>query len=254
LHPDSLLVLNDGQDYELTIEGNGLTETFCLFFARGLVESAIRVRLSDDDKLLDGTSNRAPFGFYELPFSSFGRVGSGWRHLASLHDRVGAPCLDWGFDALAALIADEFVGDKRRQYSLSAAKKSTRMEIVRRVLLARQAIEAELAHGWALAELGRVAGMAPHHLQRCFTQAVGESPRAYIARRRFERAYEMLCSRQYSVTDACFAVGFQSLGSFSRGFHARFGLTPSTLPSARQHKFASWDKPPGRTKSTMTQW
>jgi len=44
----------------------------------------------------------------------------------------------------------------------------------------------------------------------------GETPHRYLQRRRVERAMFLLRSTDRSVTDVCFDVGFNSLGTFSR--------------------------------------
>ncbi|MFW6091026.1 MAG: helix-turn-helix transcriptional regulator, partial [Actinomycetota bacterium] len=59
----------------------------------------------------------------------------------------------------------------------------------------------------------------------------GEPPHRYLQRRRVERAMFMLRETDRSVTDICFAVGFTSLGTFSRTFHAIVGQSPSAYRS-----------------------
>ncbi|MEV0475771.1 helix-turn-helix transcriptional regulator [Streptomyces prunicolor] len=71
------------------------------------------------------------------------------------------------------------------------------------------------------------AGYSRYHFIRAFKEAYGETPGQYLTHRRIERAEEMLRSADLSVTEICHLVGFSSLGSFSAGFKARTGLTPS---------------------------
>jgi transcriptional regulator GlxA family with amidase domain len=52
-------------------------------------------------------------------------------------------------------------------------------------------------------------------IDRDFAAAYGETPRAYLARRRIERATDLLRVANLSVTEICFLVGLESLGSFS---------------------------------------
>jgi AraC-like DNA-binding protein len=69
--------------------------------------------------------------------------------------------------------------------------------------------------------------MAPHHFHRSFRRTYGETPRAWLSRRRMERALALLRSTKRSITDICFAVGYSSTTSFSTAFVARFGVQPS---------------------------
>ncbi|PYV65769.1 MAG: hypothetical protein DMG97_31370 [Acidobacteria bacterium] len=45
---------------------------------------------------------------------------------------------------------------------------------------------------------------------------------------RMDRARQMLASER-TVTDVCFEIGYESLGSFSTKFRAQFGLSPKTF-------------------------
>ena len=66
-------------------------------------------------------------------------------------------------------------------------------------------------------------------LQRLFTATYGQSPAAYVAERRIERAQDLLRSTNLTVTEVCFAVGYSSLGSFSTRFRQIVGETPSAF-------------------------
>jgi transcriptional regulator GlxA family with amidase domain len=59
-----------------------------------------------------------------------------------------------------------------------------------------------------------------------FKQAFDQTPHQYLMRRRIEQAKVLLTASELSVTEVCFAVGFQSLGSFSALFHRSVGQPP----------------------------
>lgn len=69
--------------------------------------------------------------------------------------------------------------------------------------------------------------MSAGHLSREFRRAFGESPYSYLMTRRIERAMALLRRGDLSVTDVCFAVGCQSLGTFSTRFTELVGVPPS---------------------------
>jgi transcriptional regulator GlxA family with amidase domain len=75
--------------------------------------------------------------------------------------------------------------------------------------------------------LARGANMSAGHLSREFKRAYGESPYQYLMTRRIERAMALLRRGDLSVTDVCFAVGCQSLGTFSTRFTELVGIPPS---------------------------
>jgi AraC-like DNA-binding protein len=75
--------------------------------------------------------------------------------------------------------------------------------------------------------LARVALMSSTHFTREFRATFGETPHRYLQRRRIERAMALLRTTSATVTEVAIRVGFESLGTFSRTFHAVVGLSPT---------------------------
>lgn len=95
-------------------------------------------------------------------------------------------------------------------------------------------MDREYAYPLDVAEVARAALMSPGHFSRQFRATYGETPYAYLAARRIERAKALLRRHDLSVTEVCMAVGFSSLGSFSARFTQLVGETP-TAYRARDH-------------------
>lgn len=94
------------------------------------------------------------------------------------------------------------------------------------MLRARDRMDRTYADPLDIAALASVAGCSEAHFIRTFRAVFGETPHRYLQRRRVERAMALLRTGT-SVTDACFEVGFNSLGTFSRTFAAIVGVSPS---------------------------
>lgn len=92
----------------------------------------------------------------------------------------------------------------------------------------RDRIDREYAQPLDVEALARGAHMSAGHLSREFRKAYGESPYGYVMTRRIERAMALLRRGDLSVTEVCFAVGCQSLGTFSTRFTELVGMPPST--------------------------
>ncbi|MEU1666035.1 helix-turn-helix transcriptional regulator [Streptomyces sparsogenes] len=91
----------------------------------------------------------------------------------------------------------------------------------------RDRIDREYAQPLDVEALARGANMSAGHLSRQFRAAYGESPYGYLMTRRIERAMALLRRGDLSVTEVCFAVGCQSLGTFSTRFTELVGVPPS---------------------------
>jgi AraC-like DNA-binding protein len=92
---------------------------------------------------------------------------------------------------------------------------------------ARERIDRDFAAPLDLDALARDAGYSKFHFTRLFARAYGETPRAYVTKRRIERAKDLLRTANLRVTEVCFLVGFESVGSFSSRFRELVGRSPS---------------------------
>ncbi|GAA1377867.1 helix-turn-helix transcriptional regulator [Streptomyces beijiangensis] len=105
-----------------------------------------------------------------------------------------------------------------------AAQRLRDLALLRRV---RDRIDREYAQPLDVEALARGVHMSSGHLSREFRVAYGESPYGYLMTRRIERAMALLRRGDQSVTEICFAVGCQSLGTFSTRFTELVGVPPS---------------------------
>jgi AraC family transcriptional regulator len=230
IRPDTLLLLPDGDEYSLTIDSAEPSRGFCAVFRRGLVEECWRAAVSKQETLLD-----APYDIRPLPFrrrleSRTGALGRAVDALAAAVVANASPdTLGWLFESLGERAADSVSEERRESCRPTATRPATRLEIHRRLGLARQAIEDDLATPWTLVTMARAAMMAPHHFHRCFRMVFGETPRGWLSRRRAERAMALLRTTSRSVTEICLTVGCESASSFSSSFAARYGMPPSRV-------------------------
>ncbi|HMR48334.1 MAG TPA: helix-turn-helix transcriptional regulator [Arachnia sp.] len=103
----------------------------------------------------------------------------------------------------------------------------TDLETLALLRRARDRIDREYAKPLDVESLARGVHMSAGHFSRQFRRAYGESPYQYLMTRRIERAMALLRRGDLSVTDVCFAVGCQSLGTFSTRFTELVGVPPS---------------------------
>jgi AraC-like DNA-binding protein len=78
-----------------------------------------------------------------------------------------------------------------------------------------------------VSDISAQANLSPYHFLRVYKQTFHETPHEFLTRLRIERAKTLLAKGSHNVTEACFEVGFSSLGSFSTLFAHRVGLSPS---------------------------
>ena len=114
--------------------------------------------------------------------------------------------------------------------------------VERAILHMRQHIDEPLD----LDGIARIAAVSKFHFVRVFDQVTGITPHYFLACLRMQRAKEILLKSDTSITDVCLAVGYASLGTFSRTFSELVGVSPQefrALPrrlSAKQFATAIW--------------
>ena len=94
------------------------------------------------------------------------------------------------------------------------------------VIATRNFIDNNFEKDLKLDFLSHVRFTSKFHLQRLFKRYYGLTPRQYLMDKRIEKAKEYL-AEGLNVTETCFAVGFESLGSFSKLFKTKTGKSPS---------------------------
>lgn len=119
------------------------------------------------------------------------------------------------------------------------------------MLRARDAMDRAFAQPLDVPALARVAHVSPAHFSRQFRTTFGESPHAYLRRRRVERAMELLRETTRPVTEICFDVGFSSLGTFSRTFREIVGAPPSRYRARVSRRDAAARAPTCMTMAWM---
>jgi AraC-like DNA-binding protein len=91
-----------------------------------------------------------------------------------------------------------------------------------------------------LADAAREAGLSPFYFSRLFAQAFDETPHELVTRLRIERAKRLLLADNESVTEICFDVGYESLGSFSTRFSTLTGLSPAAFRREARRLWGGW--------------
>jgi AraC-like DNA-binding protein len=104
---------------------------------------------------------------------------------------------------------------------------TTFVPAARHLLRAKDLADARYSEPLGVDDMARAAGLSRAHFSREFRAAFGESPHTYLLTRRMERAAALLRTTDRSVTDICFSVGLQSIGSFTTSFKRTYGVTPT---------------------------
>lgn len=110
-------------------------------------------------------------------------------------------------------------------------------DLIRRLLNARNMMDNRFDLPLTIECLSDEAYFSPYHFLRQFRKMFNETPHHYLTRRRLEQAKYLLSRSSKSVTEICYEVGFESLGSFSALFQKYSGFPPSSYRIRSYHFF-----------------
>jgi AraC-like DNA-binding protein len=78
-------------------------------------------------------------------------------------------------------------------------------------------------------QLAQLTHLSPYHFIRVFRQVTGLPPCDFRTALRLQEAKRLLLTTALDVTDVCYAVGYQSVGTFTTRFTQLVGLSPGRL-------------------------
>jgi AraC-like DNA-binding protein len=106
-------------------------------------------------------------------------------------------------------------------------------ELLRRLLRAKDRMDASSHEAWPVRRLARVSGVSEAHFARSFKQAFGIPPHRYLLTRRIERATALLRDTDLPITEIAFQAGWESLGTFGRTVRDVTGESPGAIRARR---------------------
>ena len=92
---------------------------------------------------------------------------------------------------------------------------------------AMAAIHSQPGKDWSVPRLAADVVMSPSRFAARFSESVGDSPMAYLAKWRMNLARRELATTRRSIDQIAAAVGYESLAAFSRAFKKHVGLSPA---------------------------
>ena len=127
---------------------------------------------------------------------------------------------------------------------MSGGPTSQDPKLLRRLLRAKDRIDAAPHEAWPVPRLARVSGVSEAHFARSFKAAFGVPPHRYLLTRRVERATALLRDTDLSVTEIAFDAGWESLGTFGRTFRDVTGESPGTIRARERQAARELDRVP----------
>lgn len=124
-----------------------------------------------------------------------------------------------------------------------AADEYPKVYLYRRIVHAKLFIDGRYASAIDLDNIADEARFSKFHFIRLFRRIYGLTPHQYLIHVRIEKAMQLLQSGM-PVSDTCFAVGCESLSSFSSLFKRIAGISPTDFTVYHQKMKALVEQKP----------
>jgi AraC-like DNA-binding protein len=227
---NSYLILNDGTMYESYIQSENKVESFTVNFTNEFTEDVFNALSNRDSFLLDypEIKERQPVNFFEKLYPHNPSI---LNLLNGIRNIIHKPNYDHEMlNEKMHLLLDTLFHVQFKTYkeadSFKAVKKSTRLELYRRLNIAKDFIYSNYYSNVTLGELSKASCLSPHHLLRKFKLHFGLTPHQYLTCRRIEKAKNLLEKTGLSISEVCFSIGFEDLSSFGELFKKYYSLSP----------------------------
>jgi AraC-like DNA-binding protein len=227
--------INRGSTLAVKATGNECAPTMLFFNSRlpDLIQHSLNY---GHELLLDEPFNNLPYDFSYLERihaqTDLSNVIQTLLELGSSCSSFAALKADMMIRALLEDLLKQNQEAYRQSQNIQAVKASTRLEIFKRISLARDWMEQHYQTALSLDAIAAVANMNSQHFLRMFRQVYLITPHQYLIELKLTKARHLLETTQTPINDVCRAIGFESVFSFSVLFKNRFGLAPSHFRKA----------------------
>ena len=224
LRPGQILLVNAGDEYSSLIDTP--TESLSVFFCESELHSAVRSMSASNESLLDAPDNVRPVPeVARVAIQNTPEFQKSLRAAIAAIDRCDNIAMRESVRTLLPVALADHWGVAPPHSLAGIRRRSTRDELISRVLRARTLIDDSPGQNLDLGALAHEACLSRFHFLRVFTELVGETPIAYARRRRLDDGQQRM-RRGERPEAAAQLAGYKSVRNFSRAFRNTFGCAP----------------------------
>lgn len=231
IHPDSFLILNKGTQYASSVASNDPARSFSINFDQKFLDDFKNCWMHKHENLLSQPDliQKQEKEFNETIYPFKGDIRYNIFHLKHHLDNHTQDELlinEYLHHCLInyyRIYNDEIFKKAER---LSFLNNSTRVEILRRLNLAKEYLYSYYNKNISLEELAAHACLSVNHLLRTFKQAFNVTPHQFLVQLRLQRAQLLLKNTSYPINEVVSMVGFECPSSFIRLFRTHYKVTP----------------------------
>lgn len=221
------LIVNNGQEVD-NLESNA--KALSIFVDQSLIDNVLQDTISSHHNLLENPCHRAndSVSFFENVYPKNDLLGQYldlfynefiYHQNFEIHEEV--------YYSIAANLISAQLDVLGKIERIDRVKFSTRCELYKRVLIAKEYIEANTQTEFNLDILSRACFLSKFHLIRIFKTVFGTTPYHYYLRLKVDQSKQFLQDLNLPIADAARLAGFADSIAYSKRFKASIGLSPA---------------------------
>ena len=231
--PGKYLFINKAQPYSSWIDEDGV-RSFSINFPAPLVEDVLKSLKNIEPGVIDLHLSEHGY-FFEQLFPTNDCIE---KLLMQLKNKLETEEYDdrWVVRYLRRLISlvilSQYDEVKEIASRLRFSRKSTQLEIIKRLYITKDYIQSNPGEMIRLKKLAGMAFMSEGHFLRLFKKAFKKTPHQYIMEVRLNYAYNLIQSQNHIISEVVEKAGYVDASSFSRQFKSFFGRSPSKIAAS----------------------
>ncbi|MEW7289606.1 helix-turn-helix transcriptional regulator [Aquimarina sp. 2304DJ70-9] len=134
-------------------------------------------------------------------------------------------------EVLQAIYQDQFRA-YRMADQIVATKASTKIEVLKRLLVAYEYIHDNAERKITIEDLSQAAALSEYHLYNSFKKVFGKTPHQYAISLKMRKAKDYIDIGHINISEIADILDFPDLASFSKLFKKTYGCSPANYRAA----------------------
>ncbi|MBD1365773.1 helix-turn-helix transcriptional regulator [Mucilaginibacter sp. ZT4R22] len=236
VRPAKFLIMNNNQAYSSRIDSGEPVRSLSVFFKEEFASAVFRDLLYQEESQLDD-----PFMISRINPEFFQTLNDIDNELQlKLNDLISS-LNSYGYNnsmvdehlvfILNHLIRTQVSGINHAN-NINAVKQHTRLEIYKRLCVAKDVIESYYMEQPGLDAISSMCCLSIPQLIRQFKSVFNTTPHQYMIQVRLKRAVELLNNTNKPIHEITWRCGFENVSAFCRAFKLQYGIQPARYRSA----------------------
>lgn len=229
IRPGQFLILNNEQNYSCKIDTMDKVRGLSVFFQKDFAAQVFQDTLKSEVELLDNPfykNNEQPEFFQTLndidPELQLQLVGL----ISGLENNGYDDGAEEQLFFLLSYLIKTLKSDTEKIAGVSAIKPSSKIEIYKRLCIAKDFLHSTFMEKPDLKLLASIACLSVPQLIRQFKSVFKVTPHQYLIQIKLKQAVDLLKNTDKPIHEITWACGFENVSAFCRAFKSAYGFQP----------------------------